>query len=75
MLTNGGLGVAVFAPFSNHRYFFPWHPIQVSPIGIHHFFSEWGLRVLLSELLYVFIPGLVWIFLMSWIKRKNRNAG
>jgi inner membrane protein len=32
-LTNGGLGVAFFSPFSNARYFFPWRPIQVSPIG------------------------------------------
>jgi len=27
MLTNGGLGVALFAPFSNERFFFPWRPI------------------------------------------------
>ena len=31
MLTNGGRGVALFAPFSNTRYFFPWRPIEVSP--------------------------------------------
>src|SRR5262245_6834033 len=30
-LTNGGLGVAFFSPFDRSRYFFPWHPIQVSP--------------------------------------------
>jgi inner membrane protein len=73
MLTNGGLGVAIFSPFSNHRYFFPWRPIQVSPIGIHNFFSEWGLRVLLSEMLCIFIPCLAWIFLTNRIK-KRRNA-
>ncbi len=32
-LTDGGLGVAFFAPFVNTRYFFPWTPIKVSPIG------------------------------------------
>src|SRR5262249_5716516 len=32
MLTNGGLGVALFAPVTNKRYFFPWRPIAVSPI-------------------------------------------
>src|SRR5205807_286289 len=31
--TNGGLGVAFFAPFDDQRYFFPWRPVQVSPIG------------------------------------------
>ncbi|MCP4156486.1 MAG: metal-dependent hydrolase, partial [bacterium] len=31
--TNGGLGIALLAPFDNARYFFPWQPIAVSPIG------------------------------------------
>ncbi len=56
MLTNGGLGVALFAPFSNERFFFPWTPIQVSPIGLDSFFSEWGLRVLMSEFRWVWLP-------------------
>ena len=30
-LTNGGLGVAFFAPFNGTRYFFPWRPLVVSP--------------------------------------------
>src|ERR1044072_5617031 len=42
-LTNGGRGIAFFAPFSGERYFFPWRPIQVSPIGVG-FFSARGLR-------------------------------
>ena len=33
-MTDGGLGVAFFAPFDNHRYFLSWTPIRVSPIGI-----------------------------------------
>ena len=32
--TNGGLGVALLAPFSNQRFFFPWQPIEVSPLGL-----------------------------------------
>jgi len=34
MMTDGGLGCALWAPFSNARLFFPWTPIPVSPIGI-----------------------------------------
>jgi inner membrane protein len=34
MLTNGGLGIAVFSPFSRERFFFPVQPIPVSPIGL-----------------------------------------
>jgi len=71
MLTNGGLGVAIFAPFSNHRYFFPWHPIQVSPIGIHHFFGEWGLRVLLSEFIWIGIPYILYLILRRLVIRQQ----
>lgn len=59
-LTNGGLGVALFAPFGGRRYFFPFRPVEVSPIGVAEFFGERGLAVILSELLWVWLPaGLV----------------
>src|SRR5689334_3587747 len=38
-MTDGGLGVAFFFPFNNDRYFLPWRPILVSPIGVSRFFS------------------------------------
>jgi inner membrane protein len=57
-LTNGGRGIAFFAPFSNHRYFFPWRPIQVSPIGVG-FFSARGLRVLASEAGWIWLPSAI----------------
>ena len=55
-MTTGGLGVAFFSPFSNRRYFLPWRAIVVSPIGVTSFFSSWGLRVLRSELLWIWLP-------------------
>jgi inner membrane protein len=54
-LTNGGLGVALFSPLDDSRYFFPWRPIQVSPIGLAAL-GRWGLRALLSEVLWVWVP-------------------
>lgn len=57
-MTNGGRGIAFFAPFSNHRYFFPWRPIQVSPIGAG-FFSPRGLRVLASESVWIWLPSAI----------------
>jgi len=54
--TNGGLGIALFSPFSNERYFFPWTPIAVSPIGIKAFLSARGWSVLQSELMWVWLP-------------------
>jgi inner membrane protein len=69
MLTNGGLGVALLAPFSNERYFFPWRPIQVSPIGLDGFFSEWGLRVIVSELKWVWLPSTA-LFTLGYLIRR-----
>jgi inner membrane protein len=54
-MTDGGMGVAFFSPFNDRRYFLPWRPIRVSPIGWAAF-SRWGLRALLSEILLVWLP-------------------
>jgi inner membrane protein len=54
-LTDGGMGVAFFPPFNDRRYFFPWQPIHVSPIGLA-VFSRQGLRALGCEMLWVWIP-------------------
>ncbi len=70
-LTSGGEGVAFFAPFDNDRYFLPWRPIKVSPIGAGRFFSEWGLKVLLSELIWIGVPGLIYMYLVR-LARKGR---
>jgi len=55
-MTDGGLGVAFFSPFDNYRYFLPWTPIRVSPLGVGRFFSDGGLAVLQSELVWIWIP-------------------
>jgi inner membrane protein len=69
MLTNGGLGVALLAPLSNERYFFPWRPIEVSPIGVMNFLSSWGVRVMLSELRWVWLPSAL-VFTIGYIVRR-----
>ena len=56
--TDGGLGVAFLAPFSNARFFFPWQPIEVSPLGLSRILSARGVEVLMSELLWVGLPSL-----------------
>jgi inner membrane protein len=55
-MTDGGLGVAFFAPFSNQRYFLPLRPIEVSPIGLNFFFSARSLVVIWSEIKWIWIP-------------------
>jgi inner membrane protein len=54
--TSGGLGIALLSPFDKTRYFFPWTPIVVSPIGIEPFFTKWGLSVIKSELVWIWLP-------------------
>jgi inner membrane protein len=58
-LTNGGLGLAFFSPFAQHRYFFPWRPIAVSPLSVSRFLAGRGFHVLWSELRWVVLPSLV----------------
>lgn len=61
-MTNGGLGVAFFSPFDRHRYFFPWRPIAVSPIGAHGLYSSRMVHILTTEFVWVWIPMiLVWV--------------
>lgn len=49
--TDGGLGIALLWPFSNERFFAPWQPLSVAPIG-RAFLSSRGLHVLLVETMY-----------------------
>jgi len=54
--TDGGLGIALLSPFDITRYFFPWRPLVVAPIGIRAFFTPWGKAVLLSEVYWIWLP-------------------
>ena len=72
-MTDGGLGVAFFSPFDNHRYFLPWRPIRVSPIGLGRFFTERGFDVLRSEFLWIWIPAGLFAFSV-WLMRRRGPA-
>ncbi|MDB4906147.1 MAG: metal-dependent hydrolase [Gemmatimonadetes bacterium] len=71
-MTSGGLGVALLAPFDNARYFGPWRPIEVSPIGIRPFFTARGLSVLANEAGWVGLPALL-IALAGVFARRSRH--
>ncbi len=71
-MTNGGRGVAFFAPFDNTRYFFPFRPIEVSPLGIGPFFSDRGLTVLTSEFIWIWLPAFLFAILALIGKRFFR---
>ncbi len=55
-LTNGGLGVAFFSPFSNERYFFDFRPLQVSSISVARFFAHDWIGLLAIEFRWIWTP-------------------
>jgi inner membrane protein len=57
--TNGGLGIAFFWPFSGERTFAPFQVIMVSPISVSRFLTRRGVRVLVSELFWVWLPSVL----------------
>ena len=66
-LTDGGLGAALLWPFDLTRYFAPWRPIPVAPIGLD-FLSRYGLAVSLAELV-LFAPLIVFALGLTRITR------
>jgi len=73
-LTNGGLGIALLWPWSEHRYFMPFHPIEVAPIALSRFLSERGLSVLKSELHWVWLPAIAATALMIFARLAPTKA-
>jgi inner membrane protein len=69
--TSGGLGIALLSPFENTRYFFPITPIVVSPLGTKAFCSDMGLRVIISEFLYVWLPAIFLVVFGKWLREKR----
>ena len=72
-LTDGGLGVALLAPIDETRYFFPFRPIRVSPIGIRQFFSARGAEVIGSEFAWVWLPAALLGAIALWWKRTRTS--
>lgn len=69
-MTNGGRGVAFFAPFSAERYHFPFTPIEVSPIGVSRFFTARGVEIMTNELVWIWAPALLFAFVGRWVRPR-----
>ena len=68
-MTDGGLGVVFFSPFDTARYFLPWRPILVSPIGVARFLSPRGLAVLRGEIFWIWLPAVFLAFCACLFRR------
>ena len=71
--TNAGLGVGFFIPLDNSRYFFPWRPLETSPIGISRFFRGDVLRILSNEIRWVWSPTLLFVICTVASKKYARK--
>jgi inner membrane protein len=68
-LTDGGKGAALYWPLLHERFFAPWQPIRVSPIGAG-FFSARGIETLTSEMIWIWLPCAVLTAGGMWLNRK-----
>lgn len=73
-MTSGGLGVGFFIPLNDERYFLPFRPIRVSPLGVKAFLSAWGVQVLLSELKWIWLPCGVFAMMAICLRRSQARA-
>jgi inner membrane protein len=73
-LTNGGRGVAFFAPFSAARWHFGVRPIEVSPIGVREFFTARGIEVMANELAWIWLPSAL-VLALAWLLGRFSDRG
>lgn len=73
LITWGGPGVALFAPFSAHRFLLPpaLRLIPVVPIGVDEYFGRLGAFAILNELLFVIAPVLLFAWVVKFFVRDH----
>jgi inner membrane protein len=73
-MTDGGIGVAFLAPWDRTRYFLPWRPFPVSPIGIGRFFGERGLDIIRAEVVLIWVPAAVLLLAAVGLRWRRRRG-
>jgi inner membrane protein len=74
MFTNGGHGVAIFAPWSHQRHFAPdsYRVVEVSPLNFRFFTWERLSPVFYSELMWIILP-IFFLVLIRWLIEVRFN--
>ena len=62
-------GVGWLWPWSDERFFAPWQVIKVAPFALSRYTTPYGHQVIISELLWVWLPGMVLMGLLWWRRR------
>jgi len=74
-MSDKGLGVGFFMPFDNARYVMFWRPLTAWPLRPSGIFRLAGLKILLNEIFWIWLPLLVVYSGVSWYRRSNRTPG
>lgn len=71
-VTTGGKGVGWLWPWRDERFFAPWQVIKVAPFQLKAYLTPAGHAVIISELLWVWLPGaLLMLFLIAWRRARR----
>jgi len=70
-LTNGGMGIAFFWPFTSARYVAPIHVIEVSPLSMSRIMSSRISDVLISEVLWIWLPCLILMMTLRYLSKTS----
>ncbi|AKL13313.1 TPA: metal-dependent hydrolase [Kluyvera intermedia] len=69
-ITSGGKGVGWLWPWSDERFLAPWQVIKAAPFALSRYMTPYGHQVIISELLWVWLPGIVVMgVLWHWRRR------
>ena len=70
-VTTGGKGVGWLWPWSDERFFAPWQVIKVAPFALSKYTTPYGQQVIISELLWVWVPGIIFVGVMRHLRRSR----
>ncbi len=68
-ITTGGKGVGWLWPWSEARFFAPWQVIRVAPFALEKYLTPAGHAVIISELLWVWLPGAILTIAMITLRK------
>ncbi|EMW37499.1 inner membrane protein ybcI [Escherichia coli 2845350] len=68
-VTTGGKGVGWLWPWSDERFFAPWQGIKVAPFALSRYTTAYGHQVIISELMWVWLPGMLLMGMLWWRRR------
>lgn len=72
-VTTGGKGVGWLWPWSDERFFAPWQVIKVAPFALSRYTTPYGHQVIISELFWVWLPGIIVMLILMLLRNNSRR--